>query len=151
MTTLQSIGYIEWIESTDVGHAPEQIHAYCTFFRSASRTLIDRWKFLRVVSQADLEDDDFLVLQLIWVLVSMVIKVSLLDWLVRRIWRTECKLLEGIRGHTVIVDFVAGISVDLCCPLGHLIPVATFSNLTFTNVACQSRHGGVVCRAHYWH
>jgi hypothetical protein len=103
------------------------------------------------VARLSSEDDDGLssALSLVRVFVAMVLKVSLLEVLIGRLRRAMCEQLQSIRSFSVVVPSVASMSFWCHSPIYHLVPIATLSNLSVTNMMPRRcRHGGVICHAH---
>jgi hypothetical protein len=91
----------------------------------------------------------FSALYLIRVLVAMVLKVSLLEGPVWRLFWAVCKEFQRISSLSIIVPGITSMPFGFQRPVYHLVPVATLPNLSIPNMMSgRRRHGGVVCHAH---
>jgi hypothetical protein len=91
----------------------------------------------------------FSVLYLIRVFVAMVLKVSLLEGPVWRLFRAVCKEFQRISSLSIIVPGITSMPFGFQRPVYHLVPVATLPDLSVPNMmSSRRRHGGVICHAH---
>jgi hypothetical protein len=118
---------------------------------NCSNTKIKRFANSFRVARLSSKDHDWLfsALYLIRVFVAMVLKVSLLEVPVWRLWRAMCKQFQRISSLSIIVPSITRMSFRFRRPVYHLIPVATLPNLSVPNMmSSRRRHGGVICHAH---